>query len=285
MKLLRYLIASTPAFLAFVLAPYFFLLGATYDDERLKLLSLSDAGMSPPGANAIYRGFNIWANTSLTVLIVRLMLPGLGAFILFGLLWFLSASKWKPARGLRARSILARRKGKAKLRWLMFDTGLIIAPALGAVAWAVLASLLVWLLGQMNTGVDTARIDVANLKKALPSCYRQGAVPSMYCSTVVFSNKECVTGVVVASNPDRLAILDQTGHPILKDNKSVLRFIKPRISPAAYKEQCVKEGAVAPPLIRRPVDSPTPRKRKRTLSKCSCRVRTEVSAKGPSLPS
>ena len=285
MKLLRYLISSTPAFLAFVLAPYFFLLGATYDDERLKLLGLSDAGMSPSGANAIYRGFNIWGNTSLAVLIGRLMLLSLGIFIIFGLLWFLFKSKWKHAKRLRARYILARRKGKAKIRWLMFDTGLIIAPALGAVVWAVFASVLVWLLGNMNTGVDAARVDVANLKKALPSCYQQAAAPSMYCSTVVFSQKECVTGVVVASNPDRLAILDQTGRPILKDNKSVVRFIKPRISPAAYKEQCVKEGAMAPPAIRSAVDTPVPRKRRRTLSKCACSVRTEVSPKGSSRPS
>lgn len=285
MKLLRYLIGSTPAFLAFVLAPYFFLLGATYDDERLKLLKLSDAGMSPSGANAIYRGFNIWANTSLTILVERLMLLGLGACLLFGFLWFLHTSKWKPAKRLRARSILARRKAKAKFRWLMFDTGLIIAPALGAVVWAVFAGLLLWLLGNMSTGLDAARVDVTDLKKALPSCYRQGSVPSMHCSTVVFPNKECVTGVVVASNPDRLAILDQTGHPILKDNKSVVRFIKPRIAPAAYKEQCVKVGAVAPSLIRSPVDTPVPRKRRRTLSKCACGVRTVVSAKGPSLPS
>lgn len=71
MRLVKYLVQSMPAFLAFIIAPYFFLLGAAYDDERLRLLGLDDAGLSASGSNAIYRGFNIWANTSLVSLIER----------------------------------------------------------------------------------------------------------------------------------------------------------------------------------------------------------------------
>jgi len=270
MRLLRYLIGSTPAFLAFILAPYFFLLGATYDDERLKLLNLSDAGMSPSGANAIYRGFNIWANTSLPSLVTRLLLFSLISSLLLGFLWWLSWSKWKQAKRLRARGTLARRKARAAFRWAMFDTGLIIAPALGVVVWVILTSLFIWLLGNMDDGVKAARNDIKILRKAVPTCNQKGVVPSGDCSTVLFANKECITGVVAASNADRLAIIDETGSSILRDNKSVVRFIKPSTSAAAFKDQCIKEKTETLTAIRTPVRKPFPKRRRRTRSQRAC---------------
>jgi len=226
MRLVKYLVQSTPAFLAFIIAPYFFLLGAAYDDERLRLLGLEDAGLSPSGSNAIYRGFNIWANTSLVSVIKGFLPFSFLLLISYCLLRWLFWSKWDAAKRFKARARLYRRKAKRGLRWLIVDTGLILAPALGAIVWFLLVTTLLWGFRNMELGTKKAKADVKSLRAATSTCTKPYGSRSEFCSVVVFPNRECVTGVVVASTPDRVAVLENSGPPTIRDNKTALRFIK-----------------------------------------------------------
>ena len=238
MRLLRYLVQSTPALLAFVIAPYFFLLGATYDDQRLRLLGLANAGLSPSGANAVYRGFNIWANTSLVTLVERFLPLSCIAIAGYCLIRWLSWSKWDRAKRFKAHARLYRRKAKLSLKWLVVDTGLFLAPALGVIIWVLLTSSLLWGFRNMEMGTNAAASEVKKLRDALPSCTRPLGARSDLCSIVVFPNRECVSGVIVASTPDRIAILERSGPPTIRDNKTVLRFINASTDSLSWSAYC-----------------------------------------------
>lgn len=270
MRLVKYLVQSMPAFLAFVIAPYFFLLGAAYDDERLRLLGLDDAGLSASGSNAVYRGFNIWANTSLVSLIERFLPLSAVALAGYALLRWLSWSKWDSARRFKARARLYRRKAKHSFRWLVIDTGLILAPALGVIVWVLLTSSLLWGFRNMELGTSAAKGNVEKLRKAASTCSKPYGLKSELCSTVVFPNRECVTGVVVASTPDRVAILEGAEPPTIRDNKSVLRFIKLSTDKNSYAAYCTPSPT--PPMISGPKDQPK-RKRRRSQSRSKCEPR------------
>ena len=267
MRLVKYLVQSMPAFLAFIIAPYFFLLGAAYDDERLRLLGLDDAGLSASGSNAIYRGFNIWANTSLVSLIERFLPLSGVALVGYALLRWLLWSKWDAAKRFKAHARLYRRKAKHSFRWLIIDTGLILAPALGVIVWVILTSSLLWGFRNMELGTSAAKADIKKLRTAVSTCTKPYGARSGLCSTVVFPNRDCVTGVIVASTPDRLAVLESSGPPTIRDNKSALRFIKLSTDNNSYAAYCTP--LPKPQIIPRPKNKPQRRLRGRR-SKCKC---------------
>lgn len=157
-----------------------------------------------------------------------------GYFLLRWLLW----SKWDAAKRFKAHARLYHRKAKLSLRWLIVDTGLILAPALGAIVWVLLTSSILWGFRNMELGTSTAKDDVAKLRAAVLTCTKPYGSRSDFCSIVAFPNRECVTGVVVASTPDRVAVLESSGPPTIRDNKSVLRFIKLSTDNTSYAVYC-----------------------------------------------
>lgn len=249
MGIVRYLIKSTPAFLAFIIAPYLFFLGSSYDEEKLRAFNLDGAGLSSLGANSILSGFHVWANTTAQVVVLTIVLLLLVLIpALCFTLWFRWTS-WKGVRKLRVKIRFVRRKLRRAWIWAMVDTGAIIAPAIGAVVWVILTSVLMQGLGALDLGGATARRDIKTIKEALPTCFESGAKPSNLCVTIVFPN-ETLRGIVLTTTADRIAVLDKSGQPILRDVKSATRFLKPASNPmplpAAHAGDC-KPAESSPP--------------------------------------
>lgn len=196
-----------PTFLAFVLAPYFYFVGASAQSARFEVLGISGVGFSSSAGEYIYDGFNIFLENTLPWIAWKLPYISIAVG---GLLWgSLAVAKSAEPWAVNARAKLIDWRTWWRLQF--DDVGIVYAPLVAILFGLASVSIFLGWIGVMSigqsSGRESANKHLANIRKCVSA---RGQLPDCTTITVINSSnvKERIAASIVFMDKDRAAILD-----------------------------------------------------------------------------
>ena len=196
-----------PTFLAFVLAPYFYFVGASAQSARFDVLGISGIGFSSSTGEYIYDGFNIFLGSTLPWIAWSVPLISI---VVGGLLWgSLAIAKSAESWAVNTRTKLTDWRTWWRLQF--DDVGIVYAPFIAIMSGLATVSIFLAWIGIMSigqsTGKESANRHLSDIRKCVKA---RGELPD--CTTITIVNspnvKESIVASIVFMDKDRAAISD-----------------------------------------------------------------------------
>lgn len=229
--------AKIPAFLGFILAPYFYFTGASYENAKLDEYGLADAGFSSSATDKIFSGFNVFLNV---------ILPDFASYLgytvtvtIFGGILWLAVSKSPSIRVIRFRSKL--NTARAAVSDYLAEVGIVLAPLGAVIATMLFLSFFLGWISLMDlgrkSGISDARQHINNIRSCVKA---QSRIVGCTRLLVRFNDNhyDQIVSAVVMADGSRAAI----------SNGRYIRFIETK--------QLIAIQVNKLPIVRKPNDKP-----------------------------
>ncbi|MBB3349935.1 hypothetical protein FHY02_004426 [Sphingomonas sp. BK069] len=218
-------ITRLPAFLGFILAPYLYFTGASYESARLDEYGLTNAGFASSTSDRIFSGFNLLLANVLPRL-VEILAYSVGATVIAGACsWSLLTSKNTKIVRLRSRLTRAR----SAMFDHVSDLGIVFSPFAAIIAMMLFLTLLLGWLKLMDLGRRSGISDAQHHLRRIQECVRSaGKVAGCTRLLVRFDGKrsEQIVAAVVAADSSHIAISNGRYVRLIETNQLIAMQIR-----------------------------------------------------------
>lgn len=196
-----------PTFLAFVLAPYFYFIGASAQSAKFDVLGIKDIGFSSSAGELIYDGFNIFIESKLWAFVY---IPAIAAG-LFALIGWAALAIIKSAESWADETRKKLTDAKTWLRLQFDDVGIVYSPIVAVVFGYLTLSVMLGWVGLMSIGQATGQRNAnARLAEIKQCVAKKGYAPGCTIITLVGSTGQMTRfpASIVFMDKDRAALSD-----------------------------------------------------------------------------